>query len=62
MIVSEVAKDERMEQIKEDRNGHPATAKQLPFLKGLGVEIPAGLSKKEASVLIDEELGKNGED
>ncbi len=36
-------------------NEQPATAKQIGFLRRLGVkDIPAGLSKKDASTLIDQ--------
>jgi hypothetical protein len=63
-ILTEVAKDVRMEQIREEREIHPeaATQRQLQFMKRLGVDIPAGVSKTEASRLIDQELGRNGED
>jgi hypothetical protein len=63
-ILSELAKDVRMEQIREERQVHaePATARQLQFMKKLGVEIEPGLTKAEASRLIDEELGRNGEE
>ena len=63
-ILTELAKDERMEQIREERanRAEPATTKQLQFMKKLGVQVPTGVSKSEASRLIDEELGRNGED
>ena len=32
----------------------PATEKQIGFLKDLGVKVPAGVSKRRASELIDE--------
>ena len=60
-ILSEVAKDVRMEQIREERemkNGEAATTKQLQFLKRLGVDIQPGITKAEASRLIDEQTGK----
>ncbi len=67
-VVEQVGKDLRMGQIlrreKNTSNGsngwngsdeQPATAKQLDFLRNLGVKnIPAGLSKRDASTLIDE--------
>jgi hypothetical protein len=61
-ILTELAKDVRMEQIREERQvrAEPATAKQLQFMKTLGIEVPAGCSKTEASRLLDEELGRNG--
>ena len=55
-ILSEVAKDVRMEQIREEResmNGEPATTKQLQYLKTLGVQVNPGLTKRQASRLID---------
>ena len=61
-ILSEVSKDRRMEQIREERemrNGEPATTRQLQFMKELGIKIRAGITKKQASMLIDEELGTN---
>ncbi len=67
-VVEQVGKDLRMGQIlrregnaSNGSNGwngsdeQPATAKQIGFLRRLGVkDIPAGLSKREASRLIDE--------
>jgi phage gp16-like protein len=55
-ILSEIAKDERMDQMREERegmNGEPATTKQLQYMKTLGVEIAPGLTKRQASKLID---------
>ena len=60
-ILSEVSKDRRMDEIRseqEARNGKPATAKQLAFLKDLGVSFRKGITRREASELIDEALGK----
>lgn len=58
-ILSEIAKDERMEQIREEKKikAEPATTKQLQFMKKLGLEAQPGISKTEASRLIDDELG-----
>ena len=69
-IVQEVARDRRSEQIREERrngvasngsvntgNGEPATDKQLGYLSTLGVKVPDGLTKKEASALIDAAVG-----
>ncbi len=58
-IMQQIGKDNRMQQIQSERvqeNSHdePATAKQLGFLKDLGVEVKPGLSRKEASALITE--------
>jgi len=67
-VVEQVGKDLRMgEMLRREGNGsngsngwngsdeQPATAKQISFLRRLGVkDIPAGLSKREASRAIDE--------
>ncbi len=61
-IMFEVSKDRRMEEIREEqeaRNGEPATAKQLAFLKDLGISFRKGITKREASELLDEALGKD---
>jgi len=60
-ILSETAKDQRMQVIRDEReaqNGQPATTRQLEYLKTLGVKVKPGLTKKEASGLIDEALEK----
>jgi len=62
-LLTEISKDRRMEEIrqeKEARNGEPATEKQKKFMKKLGMDCPKNATKKEASVLIDEELSRNG--
>ena len=63
-LLTEVAKDVRMDQIREERENHaqPASTKQLQFLKKLGVQHEEGISKTEASRLIDDELGRNGDE
>ena len=64
-ILEQVGKDSRVEKMSGLRNGNrqgtstefgeqTATEKQLGFLRRLGVEIPVGVSKREASRLIDE--------
>ena len=67
-VVEQVGKDLRMGRILRRENNtsngsngwngsdeQPATAKQIGFLRRLGVkDIPAGLSKREASRLIDQ--------
>jgi hypothetical protein len=61
-ILAEVSKDRRMDEIrseKETSNGKPATEKQLAFLKDLGVSFRKGVTKREASELLDEALGKD---
>jgi hypothetical protein len=60
-ILQEVNKDVRMAQIREERGfvvEESATEKQKNFLKKLGVDLPNKLTKREASILIDEEIGK----
>ena len=62
-ILGEVAKDARMQQIRQERQGHsvePATQKQRAFLKELGVEVPKRLTKELASQVIDVVLRKSG--
>jgi hypothetical protein len=58
-ILQEVSKDRRMEQVKQEREKrqNDATPRQIGFLKDLGVDIPEGLSKQEASRMIDAEVG-----
>ena len=63
-IMTEISKDRRMEQIREERemrNGEAATTRQLEFMKKLNLEIPAGITKQQASALLDEELGTGAE-
>ena len=38
----------------------PATEKQKKFMDQLGIKFPKDISKKEASVLIEDELNNNG--
>lgn len=62
-LLTEISKDRRMEEIRQEkdaRNGEPATEKQKKFMKKLGMDFPKNVTKKEASVMIDEELGRNG--
>ena len=63
-ILGEIAKDERVDQMREEReirNGEPATRRQLEYLKALGVQVKPGLTKREASMLIDEAIEKESE-
>ena len=63
-IIEQVGKDARCQSLMNGRsngnglaNGNgdqPASEKQIGFLKRLKVEVPAGVSKREASRLIDE--------
>ena len=65
-ILQELGKDSRVERMRlsQERveartNGdEPATGKQIGYLKFLGVQIPEGLTKQQASELIDEAQGK----
>ena len=66
-IIEQIGKDTRCEWLMaaERSNGNgqsngnePATEKQLGFLKALKVDVSAGLSKAEASRMIDEAQGK----
>jgi hypothetical protein len=63
-ILQEMNKDKRMAQIRAERNGNgdqPATDRQKGYLKKLGVEVPADLTKAQASALIDGALAKESE-
>ena len=68
-LLQEVSKDRRSAEIREERetkNGdtqdsQPATEKQKQFMKKLGIKSPATVTKQEASLMIDEERGRNGE-
>jgi hypothetical protein len=62
-LTQEIAKDDRTNQIQEQinlKNSEPATDKQKKFMKKLNIPFPATVTKKEAAALIDEELGRNG--
>jgi hypothetical protein len=66
-ILQEVSKDMRMSQIREERqngngNSQVATPKQLQYLEKLGVETRPGLTKQQASALIDEAIAKESEE
>ena len=59
-ILQELSKDRRMDEIRaerESREREGATEKQLAYLQSLGVECPEGLTKAEASRMIDHALG-----
>ena len=60
-LLHEIAKDRRSEQIRQERGfaeEKRATDKQKSFMKKLGIKFPKEVTKQEASVLIDQELGK----
>jgi|GEM_PF-5969201 len=55
VILQEMRKDARTAAMQKGyKNDMPATSKQLGYLKGLGVEIPENLTKKQASKLIED--------
>ena len=60
-VLQEVARDRRAQQIRAERqakqervDGDAATQRQLEFLKDLKMDIPQGLTKQAASLLIDQ--------
>ena len=60
-ILHEILKDKRSQKIREEkeiRNNELATEKQKQFMKKLKIDFPEDVTKKQASSLIDEELGK----
>jgi hypothetical protein len=62
-VLQEVAKDVRSDRRSEEHeanNSQPASERQKKFMKKLGIKYPADVTKLEASAMIDEELGKNG--
>ena len=65
-LLQEISKDRRMEKIREEqgfKNGdQPATEKQKKFMTRLGIEFADDITKKQASFLIDAELGKTDAD
>jgi hypothetical protein len=63
-VLQELSKDRRAAERQgehEAQDSEPATEKQKNFMKNLKIKFPDTVTKREASVLIDEELGKNGE-
>jgi len=58
-LLHEICKDRRMTAIKQEKGNSDdtaATEKQKKFMEQLGIKFPKDISKKEASVLIEEEL------
>lgn len=60
LILEQIAKDART-QLLIQRNGNhksesdvPATEKQLGYLKSLGADVPAGMTKQQASKMIEQ--------
>ena len=60
-ILQEIAKDKRTRILNGNQSDQNATEKQLAYLEKLEVEHDAGISKSEASRLIDEALQKERE-
>ena len=63
-LLQEISKDRRTAEIREERtveHNETASEKQKNFMKNLKIKFPDTVTKQEASTLIDEELGKNGE-
>jgi len=63
-VLQEIAKDVRRDRRAEEHDtgkSEPATEKQKQFMKKLGIKFPAGVTKQEASLMIDEKREQNGE-
>lgn len=61
-VFHEIAKDIRVSEMKQERdqrNGDLATKKQLAYLKKLGIKMIPGMTKKQASELIDNAKGND---
>jgi hypothetical protein len=59
IILTEIAKDRRTEQMKKEReskNSDAVTFRQKKCMQNLGIEFPENITRKEASVLIQEEI------
>ena len=60
-ILHEMSKDRRTQQMRKERqvgSSNGATSKQRKLMKQLGLDFPENISRKEASVLITEELDR----
>ena len=60
-ILQEMSKDRRAKQIRherENRNSNGATGKQKRLMRQLGLDFPEDVTRKEASVMLTEELNK----
>jgi len=58
-LLTEISKDRRAEQMKNERqtkNNDTVTFKQKKCMQNLGIEFPDDITRKEASVLIQEEI------
>ena len=62
-VLQEIKKDMRMSNIQYQRANNktaPATEKQLGYLKTLGVTVPEGVTKQQASKLIEDAKAMRG--
>ena len=61
ILLQEIAKDMRMDRMEKNGNGNgkdkPASDKQINYLKRLGVKVDKPLTRRGASLLIDEQNG-----
>jgi hypothetical protein len=61
-LLTEISKDRRAEQMKNERetknNNDVVTYRQKRCMERLGIDCPENITRKEASVLIQEEIGK----
>jgi len=57
-ILQEIGKDNRVKATgkEHEKKEEPATEKQIKFLRDLGISFKEGITKKEASALIDREI------
>ena len=56
-LIQEISKDRRAEEMKaewEKAKEEPSTARQLAYAKILGIKVDNGLTKREASKLIEQ--------
>jgi len=68
-LIEQLSKDARLQQILAERKSNgvssvdngdsqSATPKQISYLKSLGVKVPNGITKKDASDMLDKMTGK----
>ena len=58
-LLTEISKDRRAEQARNERqtkNNDTVTFRQKKCMQNLGIDIPENITRKEASVLIQEEI------
>ena len=64
VVLQEIGKDIRASNIQQKKSynsNSPATEKQVAYLKRLGSTIPEGLTKYQASMLIDQNKNQSEE-